>query len=112
MISSFTLIVISVLFPFGITLLPLQLQIINVVAAMVIALLVSMSMVFRYKEQWVNYRLTAELLKREKLMYDTKTGKYSKSDTPEQEFINGIERIISNENTIWLSAIVTRQEPR
>lgn len=57
----------------------------------------------KYHENWTEYRITAEALKREKLFYETKTPPYDgvKNFTI---FVENIEKILSGENQKWLKS--------
>lgn len=52
-------------------------------------------------ENWTEYRLTAEALKREKLFYATKTAPYTAPDSFNL-FVENIEKMLSGENQKWL----------
>lgn len=53
------------------------------------------------KDNWVSYRLTCEALKREKILFETKSGKYK--DASFNDFVVACEKIIADENTAWKS---------
>ncbi|MBI5917321.1 MAG: DUF4231 domain-containing protein [Bacteroidetes bacterium] len=55
----------------------------------------------RYHENWTEYRMTAETLKREKLFYETKTGVYS-GNGGFNLFVENAEKILAGENQKWL----------
>ena len=110
--STSALVVVSALLPVGIASLPQGFQIINLIGALVVAMLVVITRVFRFEERWVNYRSTVELLKREKLMFDTRTGEYAETDYPEGMFVHKVESFISRENTLWLASMSARKHPR
>ena len=52
-------------------------------------------------ENWTEYRLTAEALKREKLFYATKTAPYTAPNSFNL-FVENIEKMLSGENQKWL----------
>ena len=54
-----------------------------------------------YHENWVEYRATAEALKREKLLFLTKAGRYQKSESPFQDFVVRCEAIMAGEHEGW-----------
>ena len=56
---------------------------------------------FKFQEDWINYRTTAEILKREKQYYDAKIGEYGTAKNAEQLFVERIEVLMSKENTSW-----------
>ena len=55
---------------------------------------------YKFQEDWVNYRKTAESLKREKFLYLTKSGDYKKENAFEL-FVTRIENILAKENANW-----------
>ena len=54
----------------------------------------------KFFENWINYRTTAESLKKEKFFFLTKTGTYSK-DNNFDLFVQNIEKLISKEHNHW-----------
>ncbi|MEN0006106.1 MAG: DUF4231 domain-containing protein [Bacteroidota bacterium] len=80
----------------------LQLQrIIIGVIGIIVAVCEGVLMINKYHEKWVEYRGTAELLKREKLLYLTKSGEYSRAKSPFNTFVVAIESILGEENQSW-----------
>ena len=55
----------------------------------------------KYHENWVEYRLTSEVLKREKFLFLTKSGKYRASKANFSTLVETAEAIMSNENEKW-----------
>lgn len=57
----------------------------------------------KYHENWTEYRMTAEALKREKLFYETKAGEYN---TPNSfpVFVENVEKLLSSENQKWFKS--------
>lgn len=67
-----------------------------------IAIIESITRLYKFHENWIEYRTTSELLKYHKFLYITKTYPYNDSvDTIENIFIKNIENIISSENNNW-----------
>ena len=58
---------------------------------------------FKFQENWVNYRSTAERLIQEKFFYDADVGEYGRSGDKEALFVERVETLISGENTNWVS---------
>ena len=58
---------------------------------------------YRYQENWNNYRSTAEALKHEKYLYLGKAGPYAKTATsdPDALLAERVEGIVSQENAKW-----------
>lgn len=69
-----------------------------------IALIAGVLNLYKFHENWINYRTTAETLKHEKYMFLTKSGIYKENEskeTPYNHLVQQIESIISKENTNW-----------
>ena len=45
--------------------------------------------------------MTCEKLRREKLLFETRTGPYGDNDTIESRFITNVEELLSTENVQW-----------
>jgi ABC-type multidrug transport system fused ATPase/permease subunit len=60
---------------------------------------------FQYQEKWINYRTTAEMLKKEEYFYMASVGDYQKSQNRKRLFVERVESIISNENTSWFTLV-------
>jgi hypothetical protein len=60
---------------------------------------------FKYQENWLNYRTTAETLKKERVLHDTETGDYVGLDVVNRRalFVERVEAVISRESTLWLT---------
>ncbi len=56
----------------------------------------------KYQENWMEYRKSAETLKREKLLYLTKSGPY-REGAKLQLLVERIENFTENENKGWLA---------
>ncbi|MES0490203.1 MAG: DUF4231 domain-containing protein [Leptospirales bacterium] len=75
----------------------------------VIAIAAGANSLYKSQENWVLYRTTAENLIREKFMYLTKTGPYSKLDRF-HALVHRIEALISTENSSWGSHNIQKDE--
>ncbi|MEM9916696.1 MAG: DUF4231 domain-containing protein [Bacteroidota bacterium] len=64
----------------------------------------------KYQENWIQYRITAEALKREKYLYQTQVGTYSQSADAFKEFVLQVEKITSGENAGWSQYIKSKQK--
>ena len=64
----------------------------------------SIILLFKYRDNWVNYRTTAETIKHEKYLFLTKSGLY-KNGNSFDNFVERIENLISTENTKWIQYI-------
>ncbi|NVM33725.1 DUF4231 domain-containing protein [Pediococcus acidilactici] len=57
---------------------------------------------FKYQENWIQYRNTAESLQHEKYMYQTKTGTYDNDELDTfKTLVERAEALISSENVNW-----------
>ena len=79
------------------------------VISLMVVLFVSLESVYHFKEQWRNYRSTAELIKKEYFLYATGQGRYAAK--PEDEayrlFVEQIETAIDVENASTLQVMTT-----
>lgn len=67
-----------------------------------IAIIESISKLYKFHENWIQYRTTAEMLKHEKYLFLTRSSHYQISEgTIENIFIQNIEDIISSESKNW-----------
>lgn len=57
-------------------------------------------MLYKYHENWVNYRSTEDALKSEKYLFLAQSGPY-KNGASDAEFIEKIESILGNEHQKW-----------
>ncbi|MEN0047169.1 MAG: DUF4231 domain-containing protein [Bacteroidota bacterium] len=71
-------------------------------AGVIIAAIEGIQSLFKYQDNWVSYRVTAETLKQEKMLYLTKSGIYANNKTNFQAFVSRIEGILNGENQQWL----------
>lgn len=71
-----------------------------------IAISAAVSSLFKYHENWLQYRLTAEKLKQEKYLFATRCHPYHESDRF-QLLVQRVEAAISSEASVW--AKVTQQ---
>lgn len=65
----------------------------------------TISKLFNFQSKWVDYRITAEILKKELFLFESKFDKYSNESNRFQNFVQNIESIISRENTAWIGLI-------
>ncbi len=77
----------------------------TMVCSILVAIGTTLLKTFKYQENWLNYRTTAETLKKEKVLYDTETGDYLGLDVVNRRalFVERVEAVISRENTLWLT---------
>jgi hypothetical protein len=67
----------------------------------VIVILEGLQQLFRFQENWIAYRITAEALKREKSLCLAKAGAYAGADRPDALLAERVERIITRESGAW-----------
>ena len=68
----------------------------------IIAIIETISKLFKWHENWIEYRTTCELLKYHKYLYLTQSSPYNQAEeTIDNLFIKNIEDIISSENNQW-----------
>lgn len=63
---------------------------------------------FQYRDLWVDYRSTAELLKREKYLFLAKAAPYDEANAF-PVFVNNVESIMLSENSQWRERVLTEQ---
>jgi len=88
-------------------------KIIIAIAGSVIAIITGIHGLYNFHENWIQYRSTCEILKREKYMYQTRSGIYSEAADPFRLLVERAENIISHENINWTQiqkSCVKRQE--
>lgn len=62
-----------------------------------------------FQEKWTTYRITAESLRREKILYKTAVSPYDKKGALFPSFVHNVERIMNSENTSW-NEIMNRKD--
>ena len=68
----------------------------------IIAIIETISKLFKWHENWIEYRTTCELLKYHKYLYLTQSSPYNPTEeTIDNLFVKNIEDIISSENNQW-----------
>lgn len=60
--------------------------------------------VFKYQENWINYRTTCETLRKEIYFYETGIQGYDRVEDKQALFVERVESLISRENTLWVTA--------
>ena len=79
------------------------------VLGVIITILESITKLYKYHENWIQYRSTCELLRYQKHLYLTGSSPYNNTDdTIDNLFVRNIEQIISSENNQWK---MLQQEP-
>jgi len=73
-----------------------------VVVAAVVAISTAALKTFKYQENWISYRTTAETLKKEIHFYEATIQGYENVEDKEALFVERVESLISRENSLWL----------
>ena len=70
-----------------------------------VAILAAIQGIFRWDEEWVEYRRVCESLKKEKFLFLTHSSIYSEGESIDfEDFVRRIESIISEENKLWFQS--------
>ena len=82
-----------------------SLRLISSILGGVIVIITSLIQLYKYQENWILYRTTAELLKKEKYLYQNDAGDYSKLDPAEKkkQLVERVETIVSSETSKYFS---------
>lgn len=104
-------IVLAAILPVAVTLFPVTSsafwQNVIIIAAVLLIILEALESYLNYQKKWMNYRTTAEGLRREEQMFKTRTKEYEDVDDPEKKFIERVMALTSQENRYW--EITTRK---
>ena len=71
------------------------------VSGALITLIEGICKLFRFHENWIEYRSTCELLRHEKYLYQMRAFPYCKEESYEQMFVKNVESLISAESSKW-----------
>ena len=82
------------------------------IGGVVIAICEGLISLNKYQENWTSYRATAESLKRERLLFLTKTGPYLQKEKPFPVFVQRVEAMLGAENEEWLQRIKEDNEQK
>ncbi len=102
------IIIFSVITPVLIGFNYLTFRYISIILTVLIAIFSGALKLYKYNENWMNYRTTRENLKKEKYYYDFKISEYSLANDPEGLFVKRVEGLISGENVYWVSTQETK----
>ena len=78
------------------------LKIIVGVIGVLIAAIEGILSLYKFQDLWLQYRMTAEMLQREKLIFLTNSGMYFNNKNAFQDFVRRSESIMSSENQAWV----------
>ena len=79
------------------------------VIGILVAALAGLLTLFKYQENWVQYRTTAETLTQERFLFIARTGPY-KGDDRFKLFVERVESMLTKENSHWASFFTSTAE--
>lgn len=104
-------IIVAAILPVAVTLFPVTTnefwKNVIIIAAVLLIILEGLEFLLNYQKKWLNYRTTAEGLRREKQIFNTGTGDYKDANDPEEMFVDRVMSLTSRENRYW--EITTRK---
>ncbi len=68
------------------------------------------SALYKFQEKWMTYRITGESLKREKILFQTRTEPYTSGASSFNQFVSAAEGIMNTENAVWTQIINKKEE--
>ncbi len=77
-----------------------------------IAAIEGIQSLYKYKDNWIQYRITSEALKREKLLYLTQSGDYAEMSDPFKAFVQRAEQLMAGEQAEWKEYITKVEEQK
>ena len=77
---------------------------------LIIAFLEGMLVLNKHQDKWMDYRATAETLKREKFLFATRTGKYKEREEAFSIFVESVEDMLAKENSNWMDYVKVDNE--
>ncbi len=86
-------------------------RILITVLTLLLALLTGIANFRKYGDLWLTYRMTEELLKTEKFLFLTGSGKYENAANQFSHFVKSIEEIVSSEHVKFRSIIEESGRP-
>ena len=84
------------------------LKILSGILSIIVGIVASVLIVFKFQEKWIQYRSTCENLKHEKYLFETKSGIYA-SNPNFKVFVERVEFIISKENSDWTQIVIAKE---
>ena len=81
------------------------------VLSLAVSILAGLANFRKFEDLWLAYRMTEELLKKEKYLYLTNTGDYSEVETAFPLFVDRIEQLISVEHSKFQTLIREARRP-
>ncbi|MDX1991131.1 MAG: DUF4231 domain-containing protein [bacterium] len=87
------------------------LTVLTVLVSLLVTSATAIEAVQKFGDSWRNYRSAAEELKREKSLYDVRSGSYRKAKKPFLLFVERCEEIMAKQNGSW-AALREEQQPQ
>jgi len=84
---------------------------ISILTSVLTVILASTLRTFKFQENWINYRTTVELLKKEKYYLNGNVGEYANVQDKKAIFVRRVESLISQAHTTWIDEYKFRLEP-
>jgi hypothetical protein len=97
-------IILSTVIPVLVTSLPDTLKWVTTLVSIALAIGTSALKTFKFQENWINYRVIAESLKKEQYYMQTGVGEYRNANDKYQIFIERVESLLSRESSLWITA--------
>jgi hypothetical protein len=90
----------------------LQTRIVSSILGAVVGIVAGLTQLEKYQENWIMYRTTSELLKKEKVYYENQVGEYSEPDELKRKklLVERVESIVSSETTKYFSIHEPKQK--
>lgn len=79
--------------------------------SVIVAAIAGLVTLYKFQENWIEYRTTAESLKHEKYLYLTKAEPYN-DENAFSKLVESVEDMISKENTRWSQYIKKQKKER
>jgi Protein of unknown function (DUF4231) len=82
-----------------------QIRIVSSIISATIVVVTGLTQLEKYQENWILYRTSAELLKKEKYFFENNTGEYSNLDEKEKNklLVESVESIVSAETSKYFT---------
>ena len=106
-----SVIIVSSLLPVLVVSIDAKYKLVAAGLSIVLAIGTSALKVFKFQENWLNFRQLAEALKQEKHFYDAGISAYANAADKHAVFVDRVESLISRENAIWTNVHQQKDEP-
>lgn len=88
-----------------------EFRIITTVLSLSLAILTGLLSFRKYGELWLSHRMTEELIKQEKFLFLTRSGKYEENQSAFSDFVGNIEAILSSEHNRFRALVEKSRRP-